>query len=65
MDQTEYVFPCFFLGNPNTLPDPNAPPPTMPRNLMGLSGVVNQIRISFDGGPTPAALYGNLIVEKR
>ncbi len=65
MDQTEYAFPCFFLGDPNTAPDPKAPPATMPRNLLGLSGVVNQLRLSFDGDPTPGALYGNLIVEKK
>jgi hypothetical protein len=65
MDQTEYVFPCFFLGDPDTVPDPNAPPSTRPRNLFGLSGVVNQIRIYFDGDPTPGALYGNLVVERK
>jgi hypothetical protein len=65
MDQTEYAFPCFFLGNPNTPPDPKAPPATIPRNLLGLTGVVNQIKICFDGDPTPGALYGNMIVEKK
>jgi hypothetical protein len=65
MDQTEYAFPCFFLGDPNTTPNPNTPAAAMPRNLMGLSGVVNQIRITFDGDPAPRALYGILIVEKR
>jgi hypothetical protein len=65
MDQTEYAFPCFFLGAPTSVPDPKAPPALMPKNLLGLSGVVNQIRISFDGDPTPGALYGNMIVEKK
>jgi hypothetical protein len=64
MDQTEYAFPCFFLGDPNTPPNPNAPPATIPRNLLGLSGVINQVRISFEGDPLPGALYGTLIVEK-
>jgi len=65
MDQTEYVFPCFFLGDPNAVPNASASPALMPKNLLGLSGVVNQIRITFDGDPTPGALYGNMIVEKK
>ncbi|HVS35547.1 MAG TPA: hypothetical protein VMS17_08195, partial [Gemmataceae bacterium] len=43
MDPTEYVFPCFFLG------DPAAPPAARsanaPRKLLGLSGVVDKLRI--------------------
>jgi hypothetical protein len=65
MDQTEYIFPCFFLGDPQVLPDPNAAPALMPKNLLGLSGVVNQLRITFDGDASPQALYGNLIMEKK
>ena len=64
MDQTEYVFPCFFLGDPVLPPDPKAPPATLPRYLLGLSGVVDKIRILFDGSPGPGAPHGNLIVEK-
>jgi hypothetical protein len=65
MDQTEYAFPCFFLGDPSTVPNPKTAPALMAKNLLGLSGVVNQIRISFDGDPTPGALYGYMIVEKK
>jgi hypothetical protein len=65
MDQTEYAFPCFFLGDPNSVPDPKTPPARTPKNLLGLSGVINQLRITFDGDPTPGALYGNMIVEKK
>ena len=57
MDPTEYVFPCYFVGAPDS-------PPSSARNLLGLSGVVNQVRLSFDGTPTPIAPYGLLIVEK-
>ena len=32
-----------FLG------DPNVRPPVRPRNLLGLTGVINQIRLTFDG----------------
>ena len=67
MDATEYVFPCFFLGDPDVLPDPLAPPATMPRRLLGLSGVIDKLDIRCDGTPVPAlrAPYGTLIVEKR
>lgn len=62
MDQTEYVFPCLFLG------DPDAPPgvgqPAVARNLLGLSGVVDKIRFLFDGTPASGAPFGNLIVAK-
>jgi len=62
MDATEYVFPCFFLG------DPDAPPANQPgplsMNLLGLTGVVDKIRITLDGSPAPGAPNGNLIVEK-
>jgi len=65
MDQTEYVFPCFFLGDPGLSPDPNTPTANLPRHLLGLSGVIDQIRICFDGGPAPGAPYGYMIVEKK
>lgn len=54
---TKYVFPCYFLG------DPNVPHPD-PRNLLGLTGVINQVRLIFDGTASLAAPYGLLIVEK-
>jgi hypothetical protein len=62
MDGTEYAFPRYYLGDPNT-----APPATgskAPQNLLGLTGVVDKIRLIFDGTPTSGAPYGNLIVEK-
>ena len=34
------------------------------RNLLGLTGVIDQIRLIFDGTPTPIAKKGVLIVEK-
>jgi hypothetical protein len=65
MEQTEYAFPCFFLGDPALSPDPNSPPATLPRHLLGLSGVIDQVRISFDGEPVSGAPHGNIIVEKK
>lgn len=57
MDGTEYVFPCYFLG------DPNVPMPD-PRNLLGLTGVIDHVRLTFDGTRTLSAPDGVLIVEK-
>ncbi|MGP0069095.1 MAG: hypothetical protein ACLQGP_36530 [Isosphaeraceae bacterium] len=59
MDLTDYVFPCYFLG------DPDAPPSATAKNLLGLTGVINQIRLTFDGLSSLGAPYGILIVEKR
>jgi hypothetical protein len=58
MDATEYTFPCYFLGDPNV-------PVTEPRNLLGLAGVIDQVRFTFDGPTSPLAPHGVLIVEKR
>jgi hypothetical protein len=63
LDATEYVFPCYFIGDPNAPSDPHQPP-TFPRNLLGLTGVVDKIRILFDGTPRPNAPHGTMAVEK-
>jgi hypothetical protein len=57
LDATEYVFPCYFLGDPNV---PNADA----KNLLGLTGVIDKIRLTFDDTPSLASTYGVLIVEK-
>jgi len=57
LDPTEYIFPCYFLGDPNV-------PIRDPKNLLGLTGVIDKIRLIFDGTPSGAAQYGLLIVEK-
>ena len=64
MDATEYVIPCFFLGDP-AAPAGAVRPGNTPRKLLGLSGVVDKLRIGFDGTPTAYAPYGLLTVEKR
>jgi hypothetical protein len=58
MDATEYLFPCYFLGDPNGAVAKS-------RNLLGLTGVINQVRFSFDGTPSIPAPYGVLVVEKK
>jgi len=63
MDGTEYVFPCYFLGDPKKR---GAQGGTAPRNLLGLTGVVDKVRLSFDGkSVSPAAPHGSLVVEKQ
>ena len=56
VDATEYIFPCYFIGDPDT--------PMAARNLLGLSGVINQLRLTFDGTPSLVAPRGVLGVEK-
>jgi hypothetical protein len=64
IDGTEYTFPCYFLGDPNKRIT-TVQGATVPRNLLGLTGVVDKVRISFDGKPAPAAPHGSLVVEKQ
>jgi hypothetical protein len=44
--------------------DPNIPPPAGAWNLLGLTGVINQIRLCFDGTTSALAPWGILVVEK-
>ena len=46
------------------LGDPNATL-VRDRNLLGLTGVINQIRLIFDGTPSLVAQGGVLVVEKK
>jgi hypothetical protein len=52
------MFSCYFLGDSNASP-------VRPRNLLGLTGVINQIRLISDGATTLLAPSGFLVVEKR
>ncbi|HEX5269703.1 MAG TPA: hypothetical protein VFW33_04405 [Gemmataceae bacterium] len=62
MDATEYVIPCHFRGDPLA---PHLSPSTLPRTLLGLSGVVDKLRITTDGTPLSlSAPYGVVIIEK-
>ncbi len=57
LDATEYVFPCYFLGDPNV-------PMADPKNLLGLTGVIDHVRLIFDGTKSLSAPRGFLAVEK-
>ncbi len=58
LDPTEFVFPCYFVG------DPNVPPPAQAWNLLGLTGVINPICLTFDGRSSVRSPHGMLVVEK-
>jgi len=62
MDPVEFVLPCYFLGDPDVFPDPSQPA-VLFRSLLGLTGVVDKIRLLFDGKPSAGGKYGLLIVE--
>ncbi len=57
LDATEYVFPCYFLGDPYV-------PLADPKNLLGLTGVIDHVRLIFDGTKSLSAPNGILVVEK-
>jgi hypothetical protein len=52
------IFPCYFLGDPDATA-------VRDRNLLGRTGVINRIRLIFDGTPSLIAQGGVLVVEKK
>ena len=65
LDPVEHLLPCHFIGDPDAALAPGAGRATFPRSLLGLTGVVNLLTISFQGDPTPGAPHGNLVIERR
>ena len=63
MDQTEYVTPCLFLGDPNRRPA--GQPATLPRKLLQPLGLLDQLRFTMDRDPSAATLDGELLIEKK
>jgi hypothetical protein len=59
MDPTDFVFPCYFIGDPDII----SLSPSHARNLLGLSGVINQICLTFDGRSSVRSPLGVLVVE--
>ena len=64
MDQTEYVVACFFLGNPSVVPNP-ALPFCLPRALLQPLALLDYLKFTMEKDPTSAAIYGEVIVEKK
>jgi hypothetical protein len=63
MDPTEYIVPCFFLGDPNVAP--TAPPASLARNLLQPLALLDLLRFSFDKNATLTAPYGEMVIEKK
>lgn len=63
MDSTEYVTPCFFLGDPNI--PPAGPRATLPRKLLQPFGLLDQLRFRIEHDPSAGTPYGELVVEKK
>jgi hypothetical protein len=57
LDPSEFVFPCYFLGDPDI-------PLVGAQNLLGLTGVITQVRLTFDGTASLVAPNGVVAVEK-
>ena len=57
LDPTEFVFPCYFLGDPDV-------PLAGASNLLGLTGVITHVRFTFEGTTSAVAPSGSLVVEK-
>jgi hypothetical protein len=63
LEETEFILPCFFLGNPAAATEEAGG--RLPRYLLGLTGVIDKVRLVFDGTPGPEAPYGYVVVEKQ
>jgi hypothetical protein len=64
MDSTEYVVSCYFLGDPNTPPNP-AMPAFFPRSLLQPLALLDYLKFTMDKDPASAAIYGEVIIEKK
>jgi hypothetical protein len=63
MDASQYVTPCFFLGDPDT--PPIGPAHMLPRNLLQPLALLNELRFTMDYDVTGTAPHGLLVVEKK
>jgi hypothetical protein len=63
MDQTEYVIPCLFLGDPDQ--PPAGPQASFPRRLLQPLALLDDLRFVMEKDLSSTAIYGHLIVEKK
>jgi hypothetical protein len=63
MDQTVYAVACFFLGDPDTPPNPGQAA-TFPRNLLQPLALVDRLRFTMQKDPALGSPYGEVVVEK-
>jgi hypothetical protein len=64
MDPTEYAVTCYFLGDPNAPPNP-AFPAFFPRALLQPLALLDHLKFTMEKDPTSAAIYGEVIIEKK
>jgi hypothetical protein len=64
LDASEYAVNCFFLGDPDTPPDPNVPA-AFPRKLLQPFQLLDHLRFNADKDPSDGTAYGTLTVEKK
>jgi hypothetical protein len=64
MDASEYVVSCFFLGDPSVVPNP-ALPASLPRALLQPLALLDHLKFTMEKDPTSAAIYGEVIIEKK
>jgi hypothetical protein len=64
MDPTEYVVSCYFLGDPNIAPKPGMPA-LFPRALLQPLALLDYLKFTMDKDPASAAIYGEVIIEKK
>lgn len=63
LDQTEYVVPCYFLGDPDV--PYTGPAATAPRKLLQPLALTAPLRFTFEDNRTPGVPHGEMIVEKK
>jgi len=63
LEEREFVFPCYLLGAPDAPEGERTA--KLPRNLLGLTGVVNHVRILLDGEAEKDALHGVMTLEMK
>jgi len=63
--RAEIELPCYFVGDPDDKTGVKENDDRLPSNLLGLTGVVDKVRIALDGKTREGALYGVVIVEKQ
>jgi len=63
MDQTEYIVPCLFLGDPDQAP--SGPQASFPRMLLQPLALLDNLRFVLEKDPNSTAIYGHLVVEKK
>jgi hypothetical protein len=61
LEEHEFRFPCYFVGDPDAPAEEGGPS----RQLLGLTGVVDKVEWSFDGVPRIDAPHGLLILSKK